>query len=581
MIREFAFSLHRRHYFQDADNESEWQGLDSDTFMSLYEYDDYVKEFFASHNTLAGYDGLIYIPDEFILDVDGANVDSAREKAYGLSLYLHDMDIPFNAYFSGTGFHLGIPTDAFRWKPATDLHMTVKKALTNAGVFEYADPAVTDKPRLIRIVNTRNGKSGLYKVQIPSQWLELTEPIDQILKYAKHPQKLLNNVMECNPVFDTLALSTPKETPKTDPIVNEGRTPDPSNYPCISSMLESQPMGRRHNVALRLAAWFRWLYPEGVVRYVLEGWRQKVDNAHSPFKKDEMDKIVTNCYDGHGGHGYRYGCSDPIMDEYCKNTCRLYKAKKSQSTMDASSMEKALIEFLRKDLAPIDIGEMYGQTFPVYPGEVVILQAPPASMKTMLLQNWMTHFKRPTYFVEMEMSPRQIWTRFVMIAKGWSEVELAAHYKSFQNGIDKEFKWLTVDYSPCYPFELDKRISMLPNKPEIVVVDHLGLFRSKQKDNNMKVEEASQALMEIAVKHNVIVFAVSEISKSAFREGMDIASARGSFRIAYNANKLLSLKPFRNEEGLIDTLLLKSDKNREREQIRAELKVDNARIIRL
>ena len=97
----------------------------------------------------------------------------------------------------------------------------------------------------------------------------------------------------------------------------------------------------------------------------------------------------------------------------------------------------------------------------------------------------------------------------------------------------------------------------------------------------MKVEEASQALMEIAVKHNVVVFAVSEISKSAFREGMDIASTRGSFRVAYNANKLLSLKPFRNEEGLIDTLLLKSDKNREREQIRAELKVDNARIIRL
>ena len=37
MIREFAFSLHRRHYFQEADKESEWQGLDSDTFMSLYE----------------------------------------------------------------------------------------------------------------------------------------------------------------------------------------------------------------------------------------------------------------------------------------------------------------------------------------------------------------------------------------------------------------------------------------------------------------------------------------------------------------------------------------------------------------
>jgi hypothetical protein len=549
--------------------------------MSLYEYDDFVKEFFGSHNTLAGYSGMIYLPDEFILDVDGANVDSAKNKAYGLALYLSDVSIPFNTYFSGTGFHLGIPSNAFAWRPCTDLHMRVKKTLTDNGVFEYADPAVTDKPRLIRVVNTKNTKSGLYKVQISNNWLDPTEPIDQILKYAKSPKKLLDNVMECDPVFDTLDIKIKgsKSTEKEEPVINDGRVADPSNYPCISSMLESKAIGKRHNVALRLAAWFRWLYPEAVVRYVMEGWRKSVDNPHSPFKKAEMDKIVTNCYDGHGGHGYRYGCVDPVMDEYCKNTCRLYKAKKSQSTMTASVMEQALIDFLRKDLDPIDLGKIYGQTFPVYPGEVVILQAPPASMKTMLLQNWMAHFKRPTYFMEMEMSPRQIWTRFVMIEKGWSEEELSAHYRSLQNGLDKDFNWLTVDFSTCYPFELDKRISMLPTKPEIVVVDHMGLFRSKQKDNNMKVEEVSQALMEIAVKHNVVVFAVSEISKSAFREGMDMASARGSFRIAYNANKLLSLKPFRNDKGLIDTLVLKSDKNREKEQIRAELKVDNARII--
>jgi hypothetical protein len=580
MIREFAFSLHRRHYFQGSEEESDWQGLNSDTFMSLYEYDDYVKEFFASKNTLAGYDGQIYLPDEFILDVDGSNIDNAKDKTHGLLMFLNDNDIPYNVYFSGTGFHVGIPSDAFRWKPHRDLHIQVKRALTDSGVFEWADPAVTDKPRLIRVVNTRNTKSGLYKVQIDPKWVNPGEDTENILNYAKAPKKLINNVMECNPIFDVLIASKPKKQAEKA-IVDQGRNADPSNYPCISAMLESNAVGKRHNVALRIAAWFRWLYPEVVVRYLMEGWRLKVDNPRSPFKKEEMDKIVTNCYDGHGGHGYRYGCSDPIMDHYCKNTCKLYKTKKSQSTMDASSMENVLIDFYKKDLKPIDIGKIYGQTFPIYPGEVVILQAPPASMKTMLLQNWMNHFKKPTYFVEMEMSPRQIWSRFVMIEKGWTEEELIAHYSSMQNGLDEEFKWLTVDYSSCYPFELDKKISMLPTKPEIVVVDHMGLFRSKQKDNNMKVEEASQALMDIAVKHNIIVFTVSEISKTAFKEGMDISSSRGSFRIAYNANKLLSLKPCRDQDGMIDTLILKSDKNREKEQMRVELKVDNVKIVPL
>ena len=177
------------------------------------------------------------------------------------------------------------------------------------------------------------------------------------------------------------------------------------------------------------------------------------------------------------------------------------------------------------------------------------------------------------------MSPRQIWSRFVMIEMGWNEEQLREHYQQMQNGMDKRFKWLTVDYSTPYAHELEKRISMLPIKPEIVVVDHMGLFRSNQRDSNMKVEEASQAMMEIAVKHNVIVFAVSEITKQAFHEGMNIASSKGSFRTAYNTNKLLSVNPQKSiSSGLIERINIKCEANREKENINVNLKVDNTRI---
>ena len=63
MIKEFALGLNKRHYFQPADNIDQWQGLDQDIFMSLYDYDDYIKDFFAKHNSLSGYDGLLYMPD--------------------------------------------------------------------------------------------------------------------------------------------------------------------------------------------------------------------------------------------------------------------------------------------------------------------------------------------------------------------------------------------------------------------------------------------------------------------------------------------------------------------------------------
>ena len=527
---------------------------------------------------LSGYDGLIYMPDEFILDVDAVNTETARQKTLGLLMHLEDIEIPGRIFFSGTGFHIHIPADAFRWKPAKDLHLTVKKVLTEKGIFEYADPSVTDKTRLIRVPNTKNSKSNLYKVQITKKLLE--SDISKISEFAKKPQDLDLPEYECTPAFDvtTKVKAVESEVTETNTIT-QGRVADPINYPCISGMFESRAIGQRHAVGLRLSSWMRWRYPEYIVHNVMEEWRKKADNDRSRFKPEEMAKIVDSSYEGHGGEGNRYGCMDPIMDKYCKNTCRLYKAKKSQTTMQASDMEKELVDFYTKEHKPLNLGELYGQDFPIYPGEVVILQAPPASMKTMLLQNWMVAFKRLTYFIEMEMSPRQIWSRFVQIEKNWTEEQLVSHYKTFQNGLDKDFQWLTVDYAPPFPQELDKRISMLPRKPEILVIDHLGLFKSNQRDSNMKAEEASQALLETAVKHNIIVFAVSEISKQAFKEGMDISSSKGSFRVAYNANKVLSLKAWRDPDtGLVRELTVISDKNREKEQLNVRLQINNLRI---
>ena len=579
MIKEFAFGLSRRHYFEDAINITKWMNLHSDTFMSLYEYDDDVKDYFAKNKKLAGYDGKIYIPEEFILDVDGGNPDDAQKRAIGLKLHLGDLDVPFRAFFSGTGFHFHIPSSCFTYRPHKNLHTKVKKVLKEKGIFQYADPSVTDKLRLIRVPNTKNTKSGCYKVELQNGMLE--RPINEIIDFAKRPQELSEIALESQPVFNVLVSEEEiKQTTKYTHI-SQGRSPDPSLYPCIAGMMESVPMGQRHAVALRMSAWIRWLYPEDYVRSIMERWRVQVDTPDSRFTEREMDSIVKSAYEAHNGQGNKFGCSDTIMDQYCKNTCRLYRNKNSQTTMNASDMENNLVEFYKSDVTPLNIGHLYGGDFPVYPGEVVILQAPPKSMKTMLLQNWMSAFKVPTYFLEMEMSPRQIFSRFVQIENGWTEEELVEYYKSNDGGQADRFSWLETNFSTISARDLEKTILTLPVKPRLVVIDHMGLFQSNIKDPNMKVEEASQAMMELAVKHNLIVFAVSEINKTAMTEGMGIASTKGSFRVAYNTNKLLSLVPRRSRvTGELVYLDLECNANREREHLKVRLKLDNVRIMK-
>ena len=574
MLKEMAYGIANRHHFVEESKISDWQGTPSDTFCSLYDYDEDVKEFVKEKGKLSGFDSKIYMPSEFLLDIDGATVDEARQKTIGLTILLNDLNIPYNAYFSGTGFHLGIPDTAFRWEGAKDLHLKVKDELTAKGIFEYADVSVTDKTRIIRLLNTRNSKSGLYKVYLKPAELHLHP--DEIIALAKFPRKEVPPVLETNPVFDVTTRKKASLEISVKP-KQIGRRADPVNYPCIQTMLEGVSFGSRHQIALVLASHFRWRYPEELVNVIMEEWRQKVTTKEKPFTANEMKRLVNDTYDGHGGAGYRYGCSNVHMDKHCQATCKLYKAKKSQNALSAEAMEDMLVNFIKSDIKPIDIGELYGKKFPIYPGEVVILQGPPKSMKTMLLQNWLNALKRPTYFLELEMSARQMMSRFAMMETGMNEGELN-NYLLKGGRVSDKFKWLTIDYSPCKAYEVQKRIQMQPLKPEIVIVDHLGLFHSNHKDNNMKVEEASQAMMELATQNNIVVFVVSEIGKESFKEGMNIASARGSFRVAYNANKIMGVTPKKDSEGLVKTLTVSTIANRERESLNIKLDVDNVRL---
>ena len=106
MIKELAFGLNNRHHFVDEDKISDWMNMSKDTFMSLCDYDEYVVEYTKQKNSLSGYDGLLYMPNELLLDVDGSNPDNARQKVIGLTIILKDLEIPYNLYFSGTGFHV-------------------------------------------------------------------------------------------------------------------------------------------------------------------------------------------------------------------------------------------------------------------------------------------------------------------------------------------------------------------------------------------------------------------------------------------------------------------------------------------
>ena len=59
---------------------------------------------------------------------------------------------------------------------------------------------------------------------------------------------------------------------------------------------------------------------------------------------------------------------------------------------------------------------------------------------------------------------------------------------------------------------------------------------------------------------------------------MGISSVRGSFRIAYNASKILSLTAAKDSEGNINSMVIKTNANREKGALNVLLKIDGLRI---
>lgn len=583
MIKEYAIgSVSNRGILSESNMVSMFYNSPKDSFHSLYDYGDSVGEYVEKNKSISGYDGVIYMPDEFILDVDGEDEYQAQQLTIGLTMQLNDMMIPYQLYFSGTGFHVNISRSAFSWRPDKNLHIAVKKCLTELGFFDFADPSVTDKTRLIRIPLTKNCKEncGLYKT--PLKDIELNLSIDEIKELAKKPR--LNFVfkeLQTEAKIKVLEYQNAQESKPVYKIGSNEHKPLETNFPCIQAMMSNEvAIGERHEAGLRIASHLKNRYEEDYVVAIMEMWRNRVNTEQNPFDEKELEGIIKASYEGHNGEGNNYGCTDYLKNKYCRSSCFLYKTKADSGIMSGRDMIDELVDFYKAKIAPFSFGDMLGKNYPIYPGEFIMIQAPPKSMKTFFLQNMLNFFKKKTYFLQLEMSSLQMARRFVQIENGWEKEDVEENFHLLQGGGYDFLDYVHIDYKNCYVSELSNRISTLPWKPEIVIVDHIGLMMSNNADPNFKNEPITQGLVDLARHHKVIVFAITEITKSALENGMNIASSKGSFRAAYNATKILSIDPvLNNETRKMEGLKLRTIADREgNDLLNLYLKVNGVKI---
>tara|TARA_R100001480_G_scaffold69699_3_gene80927 strand:+ start:1009 stop:2787 length:1779 start_codon:yes stop_codon:yes gene_type:complete len=523
----------------------------TELYRSMFIYDD---TFTGNVKTYQG----TYDIDEIILDIDIK--DENMEPVDKVMNFLNSSEIENQLWFSGTGFHVHIP-NIFGLKASKDLPGILKHTLDSM-FGKLGVDNIYDKSRLIRAEFSFNKKNNTYKIPIYSltrdynwtykdyvklaTWVDYKSPADDPARDANS----LNNWMKYDKGF-LKAYNTDKFKDKivTKPkrnSVSVNTTSDSeltAHVTCVQKMYKQGPeLGSRHQTILRMiSAWKRSGIPRAGSESLIGHW--------SPdFDRTEAFKMIDTVY---GWEHDGYGCNDTIMDKFCDARCKFYRSKDyGVEVFNADSMTEQFRDFVKTDYSDrsFDLGTMYKMNNPYRftVGELITIIGDTKLGKTAFIQNIVTKANQfKCLYISLEVNEKLMWRRFCQIAFNETKEEIVNHYLNdditFVNEAKKKLGHLKVlTVSP----EINNIIDVISSvQPKIIVIDTIDEIRVDYvNDSLLKMQKIISKLKEIAQKYEVIIFAVSHISKTAAYEGtLNRHSAKGDSAIEQKSDKLLGI----------------------------------------
>lgn len=290
---------------------------------------------------------LLYAPFYLDLDLEVSKQDEYNQVRTDalmvLSILMNEFKIPLEyikIYYSGNkGFHFIINPIVFGIRPSKTLNEDFKLVARRIKSYTFnktIDTVIYDKRRLVRVPNTINSKSGLYKVRISKEILE-TYTYEQLREYAKEPKPDPNlngctTIKHAKDMFDEYRNKQYEEdTSKYKKATNNKKkkaiNSNSDILPCVAYILENgAEIGARNNtmIALSSALFQSGGTLEEVTDIILEWNKTKNDNSKNPISDREVIVTVNSAYQRFQS-GMIYGCSAFRELDYCLgNLCSLY-----------------------------------------------------------------------------------------------------------------------------------------------------------------------------------------------------------------------------------------------------------------
>ena len=447
-------------------------------FTSMYRFEKGYQEHCKKTGSVSGANNLPCYSDYLWFDIDYAILNVALIEARQLIINIELIDSTLSelvlTFFSGAkGFHIGLPSALFGMEPSKDLPRIHKLLAKMIAKDVSIDTAIYEQNRLWRIPNTKNSKSGLYKIRLTNDQLA-TLSIEEIKELAKQPlgkpylclvgkgefapQENLSNLYQ----QASLELSSPDRV-----ISSKG---DPESTLWLPKSLASLSPGNRNETFTRITGKLHQggFSPEEI-KALLQPHAEKCQ-----FPLSELNRQI-------GGICSRYPVSDPIS-----NFHPIYR-EKSETESQALKLQ-SIGELL--SVEEVDLTWCVERIFPTE--SINIIAAPAGHGKSWMLLDlalelvrggkWLGQFpttKGAILYVDEENSPRLIRHRIRKLLKAKGIVEdLPGIFFSIGNAIS---------FSESHKIQaLRKQIDLC--KPSVIIVD--SLIRVHRAEENSATEMA-------------------------------------------------------------------------------------------
>ena len=518
-------------------------------YRSIYLYTKDAVDFADSKgNSLRNYYGIRDI-DTIIIDIDkGDNSDKhtlqkCQSIVYDLINELYLRDNNFRIFFSGSGYHIHIPNSVFNFSANEELPFQVKETLTK--LIPGIDPMIYMRTGLYRVPHTVNNKTGLYKVPLTYSEL-MNSKVEEIHQFAKTPRLEF-------PYEEVTGEGELEEYKIEDiPRIRElGKITEPNKVAtCIQTMYNIGPQeGSRHNTMLRVISHFRRHgLPSSAAKAAMLEWN------NGQLQEQEVIDQVEYSYN----KGYKYGCQDSLMHQYCNPKCVYYKRKDYLvDVLSAEDMQKQLEERLNTDFTgkAYNFGKALGikTECSFYPGDLVTIFGPTGSSKTTLAHNIALGYNHaedrldsdlqiPTLYLSLELSAWYMHRRSLQIASGRHKDDICANYGNIYSQYKNSLAHLSLQTVSPTLETIQQKIQEL--QPSLVVVDYIDLVDtpSHVRGEYEQIKYISHGLSQMAVQNDIIILQVSQVSRDYSRnEVLDLYAGKGSGAIENASRKVIGL----------------------------------------